>query len=145
MVETEREKGREKEKLTSEIPQIILFKERGRDRTLRNEYKCRADAVPSLRVTKFVKELSRSLPSSMREGKPAGDFTDMRIKREREKEPFRRRDNISELGGRLESGRKKFSQSYVCVRQPTDGESKTGFALVIKERKRERERGGKAV
>lgn len=45
-----------------EIPQIILFKERGRDRTLRNEYKCRASRqrVPSARVTKFVKELSRN-------------------------------------------------------------------------------------
>lgn len=51
--------------VADEIPQIILFKERGRDRTLRNEYKCRANRqrVPSARVTKFVKELSKPAAS----------------------------------------------------------------------------------
>lgn len=37
----EKEKGGEGKLVVDEIPQIILFKERGRDRTLRNEYKCK--------------------------------------------------------------------------------------------------------
>ena len=46
-MEEEDEKGRRKScSRHDEIPQIILFKERGRDRTLRNEYKWRASRQP---------------------------------------------------------------------------------------------------
>lgn len=40
---------------TRYLKQIVRFKERGHDRTLRNEYKCYP--VPSWRVTKFIKSL----------------------------------------------------------------------------------------
>jgi len=42
----EDEKAGERVARHDEIPQIILFKERGRDRTLRNEYKWRASRQP---------------------------------------------------------------------------------------------------
>lgn len=123
--------------VADEIPQIILFKERGRDRTLRNEYKCRSSRqrVPSARVTKFVKEpLEAGQPPSppLKGDTLAGDFTGTR---ERRREPlWRQRDNISELGEDGRAGREGKGEA-----RSRSLEEKNSSAV---SRKRDREAGG---
>ena len=104
--------------------------------------------VPSARVTKFVKELSK--PSNLYHPLPlgravgyilAGDFTDIQ---ERKREPFwRQRDNISELGEGLVLAGEEKKNSSVGISKERPREplvyTETGFVSAASAIKRDGE------